>query len=62
MFILKKSGVSTWYIIEVCTLISLHMHFYTWTLDKTKERYKRIWGEDLYRRVKILHDADMAAR
>ena len=42
-------------------LINLHMQPYFWQYEKTKEKYKRIWGEELFAMVMKLHEADMAA-
>ena len=42
-------------------LINLHMKPYTWKLEKTRLKYKRLWGESLYNMVMLLHEADVAS-
>lgn len=50
-------------VLDVSILINLHMHPYFWESDKNheeqnKQKYKRIWGEELYEKVMKLHMAD----
>lgn len=40
-------------------LINLHMKPYTWKLEKTKQKYKKLWGEQLYNMIMLLHKADV---
>ena len=42
-------------------LINLHMKPYTWKLEKTRLKYKRLWEESLYNMVMLLHEADIAS-
>lgn len=49
--------------LDVSILINLHMIPYFWERDKeygskTKEKYRKIWGEDLFNRVMVLHEVD----
>ena len=51
-------------IFEILALIDFHMHPYFWEKDdnvKMKEKYYNLWGEDLYRKVIALHEADRKA-
>ena len=41
-------------------LVNLHMKPYTWKIEKTKEKYKNIWGNELFEMVMKLHEADEA--
>ena len=48
----------------VSILIRWHMQPYFWEKDnneKLHNKYRRLWGEDLWRDIIILHDADKAA-
>ena len=50
----------------VSILVNLHMMPYFWEKDehqgnKTKEKYRKLWGNDLFRSVMELHDADIKA-
>lgn len=49
--------------LDVSILVNLHMMPYFWERDKeygskTEEKYRKIWGEDLFNRVMLLHEAD----
>lgn len=46
----------------MCTLIQWHMQPYFMNSDKTRDKYKRIWGEELYNDIMILHEADEKAK
>lgn len=51
---------------EVSALIGLHMKPYMWERDKEngekiQQKYRKIWGEELYNKVMLLHEADKAA-
>lgn len=48
-------------IIEICTMINYHMNPYFWKENKTHEKYKKLWGEDLYNNIMLLHEADVFA-
>lgn len=39
-------------------LINLHMKPYSWIEEKTKEKYKKLWGDELFDMVIKLHEAD----
>ena len=46
---------------EAAALITHHMAPYFWKEDKTREKYKSLWGEDFYNKIMRLHEADKAA-
>lgn len=46
---------------EATALITHHMAPYFWKEDKTREKYKSLWGEDFYDKIMRLHEADKAA-
>ena len=51
-------------IVEVSALVTWHMQPYFWERDnneKLRNKYKKIWGEELYRSIMALHEADKAA-
>lgn len=45
-------------ILEISCLVGLHMNPFNWKEAKTQERYKSLWGEDLFCKVMHLHEAD----
>lgn len=45
-------------ILEISCLVGLHMNPFNWQEEKTQERYENLWGEDLYRKVMHIHEAD----
>lgn len=50
--------------LDVSVLIDLHMCPYYWEREhneKLRNKYKKLWGEDLYQKVMKLHEADRAA-
>lgn len=52
--------------LDVSILINLHMMPYFWEKDKehgekTRLKYKKLWGEELYNNVVQLHEADVRA-
>lgn len=47
--------------LDVAILINLHMQPYFNKEEKTKNKYKKLWGEELYNNVMLLHEADKAA-
>lgn len=48
-------------ILYICTLINLHMKPYTWKEEKTKEKYKNLLGERMYKDLMDLHYCDVNA-
>ena len=51
-------------ILDVSVLVGLHMRPYNWERDnneKLHNKYRKLWGENLYQRVMMLHEADKAA-
>lgn len=64
MFILKNGD--KYYslddvILYICTLINLHMKPYTWKEERTKEKYKELLGEKMYKDLMDLHYCDVNA-
>lgn len=52
--------------LDVSVLINLHMMPYFWERDKehgekTRQKYQRLWGNELYNNVMKLHEADKKA-
>jgi CRISPR/Cas system-associated endonuclease Cas3-HD len=52
--------------LDISILINLHMRPYFWEKDKehgekTREKYRKLWGEELYQNVMKLHEADKKA-
>lgn len=48
--------------LEVSLLICYHMHPYFWEGNSSMEkRYRMLWGEDIYRKICLIHEADKAA-
>lgn len=48
--------------LKISALICYHMHPYFWENNpKMEEKYKRLWGEDFYNDILLLHEADLAA-
>ena len=46
------------YNLYVAVLIRWHMQPYFSKEEKTKSKYRKLWGEDLYHDIMILHEAD----
>lgn len=49
-------------IVDICTLVQWHMNPYFWEFESTRAKYKDIWGEELYNRIMLLHEADKNAK
>lgn len=48
--------------LEVSALICYHMHPYFWQNNpKMEQKYRRIWGEDFYNMICLIHKADVWA-
>lgn len=50
--------------LEILALIQWHMFPYFWEKDNNKKmekKYRNLWGEELYRKIMLLHIADEAA-
>ena len=50
--------------LEILALIQWHMFPYFWEKDNNKKmekKYRNLWGEELYRKIMLLHKADEAA-
>lgn len=45
-------------ILEISCLVGLHMNPFNWIESKTQEKYRQLWGEDLFSKVMHLHEAD----
>ena len=48
-------------ILYICVLINLHMKPYTWKEERTKEKYKKLLGEKMYKDLMDLHYCDVNA-
>jgi hypothetical protein len=46
----------------VATLICWHMQLHFIKEEKTLKKYKKLWGEELYNDLSLLHEADVNAR
>lgn len=47
--------------LDIAVLVMWHMQPYFNKEEKTKEKYRKLWGEDLYKKIMKLHEADKAA-
>ena len=50
--------------LDVSILVNLHMRPYIWEKDdntKLRDKHKKLWGEELFSKVMLLHEADKAA-
>ena len=47
--------------IDVAVIIMWHMQPYFNKEEKTKNKYRRLWGEELYEKIMKLHEADVNA-
>jgi hypothetical protein len=48
----------------MAVLIRWHMQPYFWEKDnntKSQNKYRRLWGEELYNDIMLLHEADKVA-
>lgn len=58
------NNFSTKDMLEISALIQWHMFPYFWEKDNNKKmekKYRNLWGEELYRKIMLLHKADEAA-
>ena len=58
------NNFSTNDMLEILALIQWHMFPYFWEKDNNKKmekKYRNLWGEELYRKIMLLHIADEAA-
>lgn len=58
------NNFSTNNMLEILALIQWHMFPYFWEKDdnkKMEKKYRNLWGEELYRKIMLLHKADEAA-
>lgn len=62
LFIFRAASAKT--IISIASLICYHMIPYALehSKEETKERYKKMFGEEFYHDLMILHEADVSAR
>jgi len=49
-------------ILKTCTYIQWHMQPFFNEKQKTKDKYKNLWGEEFYDNIMLLHEADKLAR
>lgn len=45
--------------VRTSALINYHMYPFSWTEEKTKEKYKKLWGKEFYNEIVMLHRADI---
>ena len=45
-------------ILEISSLVGLHMNPYYWKETKTQEKCRALWGDFLYNEVMQIHEAD----
>lgn len=48
--------------LDVAVLIEWHMQPYFNKEEKTKKKYRQLWGEELYQKIMKLHEADRSAK
>ena len=48
--------------LDVAILIMWHMQPYFNKEEKTKNKYRQLWGEELYQKIMKIHEADRAAK
>lgn len=48
--------------LDVSILVNWHMQPYFNKEEKTKNKYRQLWGEELYQKLMKLHEADKAAK
>ena len=48
--------------LDVAILIQWHMQPYFNKEEKTRNKYRRLWGEELYQKIMKIHEADRAAK
>ena len=48
--------------LDVSILVQWHMQPYFNKEEKTKNKYRQLWGEDLYNKIMKIHEADKAAK
>lgn len=48
--------------LDVAVLIMWHMQPYFNKEEKTKNKYRQLWGEELYQKIMKIHEADRAAK
>ena len=47
--------------LDLAFFINYHMLPYQWNTEKSKAKWKNIFGEDKFNRLMLLHEADKAA-
>lgn len=46
-------------ILEIASLVGLHMAPFSWQKAKTQKKYQKLWGKDLLDKVMVMHEADI---
>jgi predicted kinase len=59
LYILNMLGCANErYIIDNAFVINYHMRPFTWTEDKTREKYRKVFGDEKYNVLMLLNDCD----
>ena len=59
LYVLNMFGTANErYIINNAFVINYHMRPFTWTEDKTREKYRKIFGDEKYNVLMLLNDCD----
>lgn len=63
MFYKFKENLTNERVLDICNLIFYHMHPYMgWkSSEKTKEKDRKLLGDEMFNRIMLLHEADVAA-
>jgi len=58
MFYLANAEFNKDSIINICTYIQYHMQPYFNVTEKSKNKYRKLWGQDLYDDILLIHTSD----
>ena len=61
MFYLYNTQFFNKRIVTICTYIQYHMQPYFNVTDKSKNKYLKLWGQELYDDIMLLHTADVSS-
>lgn len=48
-------------ILEISAIIGLHMGPFSWSSEKTNDKFRKLWGNTMYEMIMRIHEADEAA-
>lgn len=57
----QYDGKSEKDILEISMLINLHMIPFDWKEKKAEEKKQKLWGEEVYQKIRMIHEADKAS-